>query len=192
MNLHQLLRRAERLTIVDRPAGAVAVAARRVLRRASLDRVLRGEWLGHPLHPVLVPLPMGAFLGAAVLDVLPGNEDAARRLVGAGLVALPPTVAAGLADYTDCDRRQRRTGVVHAAANAVAGACYAASYVCRRRGAHGQGALWGLLGMTALGAGGALGGHLAYAQGAGVGKWQSARQEQTAGDGRTPLTVAGT
>jgi hypothetical protein len=165
MNIHSLLRRAEELRALD---GA-GVALTRIVRRvpAGLRRVLRGEWLGHPAHPIVVTLPIGAWSSALVLDLLPGNRDAARRLIGLGLLAVPSAVALGLADYAELDARQRRVGVVHAAANAVAAVFFTASYLNR---AHTRS--WGLLGLTAVGAGGALGGHLAYAQGAGVHRWQ--------------------
>ncbi|WP_240521858.1 hypothetical protein [Amycolatopsis vastitatis] len=79
---------------------------------------------------------------------------------------------AGLADYAGLDERQRRVGLVHAAGNAVATALFGASYAARRRGDTGRGRLFGALGLTATSVAGALGGHLAYAQGAGVFRWQ--------------------
>lgn len=146
--------------------------ARRLLRPPRLREVLRGSWLGHPLHPLMITVPIGAWVCASVLDARAGNDDAARRLTGIGLAAAPPTVLLGLADYDRLDRRQQRVGVVHAAANTVALACFTASYAARRQEAHARGKVLSLLGLAALGVGGALGGHLAYAQGAGVFRWQ--------------------
>jgi nitrite reductase/ring-hydroxylating ferredoxin subunit len=62
----------------------------------------------------------------------------------------------------------RRIGLVHAIANGTAAALYGASLVARRRGAHTAGVLLGLAGAGAVGAGGWLGGDLAYARGVGV------------------------
>jgi len=165
MNMHKLLRQAEDLRALDSAGVALMRAVRRV--RPGLRRVLRGEWLGHPAHPIVVTVPIGAYVSAAVLDLTPGTRDAARRLVGLGLLATPAAVVLGLADYAELDARQRRVGLVHAATNALASVCFTASYLNR-----GNRRMWGLLGLTALGAGGALGGHLAYAQGAGVHRWQ--------------------
>lgn len=146
---------------------------RRALRRGRMDRVLRGSWLGHPVHPILIVGPIGTWLSASVLDI-GGQRDAARTLVAAGLVAAPATVVAGLADWSDMPGPQRRTGTLHAATNVVASGCYLASYLCRRRGAHTAGAALAAAGLLGLSAGGAMGGHLAYALGGGVHRWQQA------------------
>jgi uncharacterized membrane protein len=169
MNMHKLLRQAEDLKFLDGAGVAVMRTVRRLPPR--LRRVVRGEWLGHPIHPIVVTVPIGAYVSAAVFDLVPGNRAAARRLVGLGLVTTPVAVGLGLADYAELDARQRRVGLVHAAANAVASVCFATSYVSRSR-------KWGLLGLAAIGAGGALGGHLAYAQGAGVHRWQLPEQSE--------------
>jgi nitrite reductase/ring-hydroxylating ferredoxin subunit len=88
--------------------------------------------------------------------------------VGLGVAAALPTAAAGLADWSDLNKPERRTGVVHAAANLVATALYGLSFLARRRGHRTGGVLLGLAGATAATAGGFLGGHLAYRRGAGV------------------------
>ncbi|HUQ62041.1 DUF2231 domain-containing protein [Lentzea sp.] len=168
-----MLQAVEELRAVDRPAESAARVVRRALRSPRVDRAVRGSWLGHPLHPLMVTVPIGAWASAAVLDARPGDEDAARRLVALGLLASVPTVLLGLADYSGLDRRQRRVGAVHAVANAAAVTCFAASYALRRRGRHTAGKVLGLAGLTAVGIGGALGGHLSYAQGGGVHRWQT-------------------
>jgi uncharacterized membrane protein len=170
MGIHDILRRTESLDAADKPARGLA----RVLTTAlpgGVARLLRGAWLGHPVHPLLVTLPIGAWTSAAVLDVT-GSRSAARQLVGVGLLSVPATVLAGLADYPDLTTTQRRTGLVHASANAVATAFMVASYVCRRRGRHAAGSALSAAGLAAMGVGGALGGHLAYAQGGGVYRFQ--------------------
>ena len=172
MDLHNLLRRIEELRGLDRAAATIAGAVRKVLRKPGTNAALRGRWLGHPLHPLMVTVPIGAFVGTAVLDLTAGNRDAARKLTGLGLAAVAPTAALGLADYAELDERQRRVGVVHALSNTVAAALFTGSYLSRARGAHTPGTVLNALGLTALGVGGALGGHLSYAQGAGVYRWQ--------------------
>jgi uncharacterized membrane protein len=174
MDVHRLLRAVESFRAVDRPAAAAAERFRRVLETTGTSRLLRGSWLGHPLHPLLVTVPIGAWVSSAVLDFGSGNQDTARKLVAIGLAATPPTMLLGAADYSGLDRRQRRVGAVHAVANTMAAALFGASYHCRTRNAEGKGRVFGLLGLAAVGVGGALGGHLSYAQGAGVHRWQSA------------------
>jgi uncharacterized membrane protein len=172
MNVHTLLRRIEDLRLLDGTAATIARSVRKALDSSGANDVLRGSWLGHPLHPLMVTVPIGAFVGAAVLDLAPGNQDAARTMTGLGLAATAPTALLGLADYADLDERQRRVGVVHALSNTVAAAFFTGSYLSRARGAHTRGKVLSTLGLTVLGLGGALGGHLAYAQGAGVFRWQ--------------------
>lgn len=157
---------------VDRPAEAAQERVRRVLPDGRATELAAGRWLGHPVHPVLVQVPIGAWLSAAVLDLVPGQERAARRLVATGLVAAPIAAAAGLLDVRDLDRRQLRVAAVHALSNLAATVSYAASYRCRLRGDRRAGRFWAWLGLAAVGVGGTLGGHLSYAQGAGVGRWR--------------------
>ncbi|SES21575.1 Uncharacterized membrane protein [Lentzea xinjiangensis] len=176
MSVHDVLRAVEDLRAADRPADSLAKAVRRTLRSPRVDRAVRGSWLGHPLHPLMVTVPIGAWTSAAVFDARPGGEDAARELTALGLVAAVPTILLGLADYSRLDRRQRRVGVVHALANTAAVSCFAASYALRRRGRPGAGKVLSLAGLAAVGAGGALGGHLSYAQGGGVHRWQAPRE----------------
>ncbi len=175
---HRLLAAVERARILDGPAEAVAKPLRRFFG-GQVGRSLRGRELGHPLHPLAVTLPIGAWLCSSLLDFLPGNVSAARRLVAVGLLATPATMVLGAADYSGLDVRQRRVGLVHAAGNALAAMVFAKSYAARARGAEGAGRTLNLVGLLVLSAGGALGGHLSYAQGAGVFRWQPANEGGT-------------
>ncbi|GAT79705.1 (2Fe-2S)-binding protein [Streptomyces sp. F-3] len=123
---------------------------------------------GHPLHPLMVQVPMGTWLSAAVLDLFPGRSREAGLLVGVGLATAAPAALAGTVDWAELHRRQQRTGLVHALANATAVGLYAASLACRLKGRTGAGRALGFLGLTAAGAGGMLGGHLAYRQASGA------------------------
>ncbi|MER6797604.1 DUF2231 domain-containing protein [Amycolatopsis mediterranei] len=166
---HRALRKAEDAQVLDAPATGLA----RLLggfAESRVTRQLRGHGLGHPVHPLAVTVPIGAWLFSAVFDVLPDGRDAARRLIATGLLAAPAAMVLGLADYSGLDVRQRRVGLVHAAANAAATALFGASYLARRGGHDGR--LLGALGLAVTSVGGALGGHLAYAQGAGVFRWE--------------------
>ena len=76
-------------------------------------------WLGHPLHPLLTDLPIGAWSMAALLDAL--DARSADVLVGAGIAAAVPTAATGLNDWSDTYGQTTRLGLVHAATNHRAG-----------------------------------------------------------------------
>ena len=161
------LEQSERL---DGAVDAVTSAVDTVLPRGPVKDALHGRWLGHQLHPLLVALPIGMFTSASLLDLTRGDTDAARRLVGAGVLAVAPTAAAGLADWSELGafRRPRRVGLAHAGANAVTGLLYGASWLARRAGNHTAGRNLALAGSLGLAVGGYLGGHLSYAQGVGV------------------------
>ncbi|MEV7043473.1 DUF2231 domain-containing protein [Amycolatopsis sp. NPDC051061] len=171
----RLLAAVEEARMLDRPAELLAKPLRRLFGGRA-GRSLRGRELGHPLHPLAVTLPIGAWLCASLLEFLPNNGSAARRLVAVGLLATPATMVLGAADYSGLDVRQRRVGLAHAAGNALAAAVFAKSYLARARGAKAAGKTLNIVGLFVLGAGGALGGHLSYAQGAGVFRWQSASE----------------
>jgi nitrite reductase/ring-hydroxylating ferredoxin subunit len=130
--------------------------------------VLHGVWLGHPLHPPLTDLPIGAWSAAAVLDALPGTKNAAATMIAAGCVGYLPTVAAGWADWSELHEQQQRVGLVHAASGAVAFTCYVASLAARAKGSTLRGKAWGYTGLAFVGITGYLGGHLAFRQAAGV------------------------
>ncbi|MFF4952193.1 Rieske 2Fe-2S domain-containing protein [Streptomyces chattanoogensis] len=156
-----------------RALDAVIAPLRKVVRTLPLGRyrdVLHGRQLGHPLHPALVQVPIGAWTSAALLDVVPGASRSARFLVGVGVVAAVPAALAGWVDWAEQHKRQMRTGVVHAAANAAAIGLYTGSWAARRRGQPWRGKALGLAGLTVATAGGVLGGHLAFRQGAGTNK----------------------
>lgn len=153
-----MISRLERADALDR---AVAPGQRiaRLLPAGRLRDALHGVWLGHPLHPVLVQVPVGAWLSASFLDFTADSQRAVRRLTAFGLVAAVPAAVAGSADWSEQHEQQMRVGVVHALANGVAAASYGASLACR--GAR-LSRLLRLGGLAALSAGGVLGGHLSF------------------------------
>jgi nitrite reductase/ring-hydroxylating ferredoxin subunit len=153
----------ERAKSLDRLTGPVQRAAR-LLPPGRVRDALYGVWLGHPLHPLLIQVPTGTWLSASFLDTWPGNERASRRLVLAGLAAAVPAALAGAADWSEQHEQQMRVGLVHAAANVAAVALYAASVAAPARRAKAL----RLAGLAAAGAGGFLGGHIAYRQSAGA------------------------
>lgn len=181
--------RLEAATALDTVAQPVHVAISALLPRGPLKDVLHGVWLGHPLHPMLTDLPIGFWTSAFVLDLVGGrrSRSTADALVGLGVASALPAAAAGLADWSELNRPERRTGLVHAVANLTATALYGMSFLARRRGQRGRGVLLGLAGATAATAGGFLGAHLSFGRGAGVNRSITA----PAADGWTDVEVSG-
>lgn len=162
---------AERLELsvaLDRPVRVLSRAAKRTLPSGPFKNLLHGVPVGHPLHAPLTDLPIGAWSSAALLDLLPRTERASRILIAAGLAAAVPTALTGITDWSALHREQQRVGLVHALGTGTATIFYAASLVARGRGRHGTGKALGFTGLTALLAGGYLGGHLAFRQAAGA------------------------
>ncbi len=162
-------RRLDRVELAERldaPVSALSGLVNRLPRSAK--DALHGRWLGHPLHPALTDLPVGAWLGAAALDCLRGQEPAATALVGLGLAGAVPTALSGIADWAEASREQERLGLWHWLANATAVGLYTASLVARLRGRDRAGRRLGAAGLAAVTAGAYLGGHLSYRSGTGT------------------------
>ncbi|CAM3702076.1 hypothetical protein SMNI109538_08050 [Smaragdicoccus niigatensis] len=167
MNLSDTFRPLEELAALDPVSDLIQRRWRKILDGRAAGTILRGEWLGHAAHPALVAVPIGAWTGAIVLD-RSGEPRAARRMIGLGLASLPAVITTGWADWSTLDGRQRRVGLVHAATNAAGVALFLTSYLRRRTGADETSRWLGLLGWSAVGLGGAIGGHLVFNQGARV------------------------
>ena len=160
----------EDLKALDQVSNPIAGWVQRATRADAVENALSGTWLGHKLHPVLTDVPIGAWVMASFLDLTAGRSgaDAARRLVGVGLVATLPTAATGAADWSVSYGGAQRVGLVHALTNLTATVVQATSWVARRQGRRTTGMLLSGVGLG-LSAGAAyLGGHLTLVQGIGV------------------------
>lgn len=135
---------------------------------------------GHPLHPMLVPLPIASFIGALVTDIAfmltgeGGWATASNWLLGAGLVTAALAAATGLTDYMG-DDRVRRIGAAtrHMIANVAVVVIEAINLVVRvtdgREGEVPQLGLWlSIAAVLILGYSGWLGGELVYRHRVGV------------------------
>jgi nitrite reductase/ring-hydroxylating ferredoxin subunit/uncharacterized membrane protein len=136
----------------------------------TLKDLLSGTWQGHPLHPVLTDVTVGAWTSAFVLDVVGGDagQAGADLLVGIGALSAIPTAASGLSDWADLEGEERRIGTAHAVGNVAATSLYGLSWMARRGGHRGLGVGLSLLGAGVASAGAYLGGHLVYGRGVGV------------------------
>jgi nitrite reductase/ring-hydroxylating ferredoxin subunit/uncharacterized membrane protein len=198
--LDRLLARVERAESLDGPADKLAAAIQLPLKSKAIRDTLSGTQIGHPVHPLLVAVPIGSFVAASCLDLTGKDRDAARRLVGIGLLSAIPTAATGASDWSYTSGAERRIGLVHAASNWIALAGYASSWQARRSNRHGLGTVLALAGATALSVGGWLGGHLVYARGVGVDTtafevaeddWLDTVAEAELADGQPVLAHAG-
>jgi nitrite reductase/ring-hydroxylating ferredoxin subunit len=181
--LRQTVRRLERLEALDKVGKPLAGAVGRAVRPRVVRNLLSGTDLGHPLHPVLTDLPIGAWMMSALLDAAggPAAEGAADLLVAVGVVAAVPTAAAGLSDWSDTAGPETRVGLVHAALNTTALSLYLASLVSRARGRRRGGKVLGLAGLGVLTGGAYLGGHLSFGMGVDVNRtaWEQRPHQWT-------------
>jgi len=155
------------------PVADLYTSATEAVSGSGLGPTLRGDWLGHALHPLLTDFPLGCWSSAALLDVVGGTAGRpfARRLIGAGLVASVPTALAGAAEWPDLvNRSTKRVAAVHASGNVAVVILYFWSWRLRHGGKHAGGVLIGMVaGCLAL-ITGYLGGHLSFAWGIGQGE----------------------
>jgi len=156
----------EEAEALDQPVEALHPYVQSLFGSGVRGSLLRGEWLGHAVHPLLTDVVLGTWTSATLLDLVGGPDarPAAQTLVGAGLLAVGPTAWTGWAEWSEAGQREKRVGLVHAVTNAVAISAYAASWLSRRRGHHATGAGLALAGAAVSGVGAYLGGHLVAAR----------------------------
>ena len=164
----------------------------RELRNAKRPTTLLAGPYGHPLHPALVTIPIGAWLGSFVLDVASRFVDdqatashAAWWLLGLGVLG---AVAAGSIGFFDLlgiapHTRAWRIVLIHLSCTLSATTLFAIAWFLRRdQPAPADGTSYGylalsLVALAVLTVGGFLGGELAYRYGVRV----ADEQDQIAG-----------
>ena len=135
---------------------------------SAVKDVLHGTWLGHPLHPVLVQVPVGSWVSAGLLDAVPSLRPAATVLIGTGVAVSVPAALSGAADWSEQGAGVRRLGAVHAVMNTAALGLYVGSLVARARGRGTLGRVLAYGGLSIAGGSAAIGGHMSYAQSSGA------------------------
>ena len=129
---------------------------------------LNGAWLGHPLHPVLTDVPIGAWLMAQVFDTLDAIQgdgrysDAAQVCIVTGLAGAAGAAVTGLTDWSDTGGKSRRIGLVHGVTNLVATGLFLASAIMRRRARSSNAVATSTAGFAVAMAAAYLGGTLVY------------------------------
>ncbi len=135
---------------------------------------LNGTWLGHPLHPVLTDLPIGAWTVGIFLDAVEKGKGRRRIQQGAdtaiaiGAVSAVSAAAAGLTDWQFTRGETRRTGLLHASINTLGLSLFIGSLVTRKTGNRALGRSLALAGYTVVSLGAYLGGDLVFRQKMGV------------------------
>jgi uncharacterized membrane protein len=102
----------------------------------------RAKLLGHAVHPMLIPFPLGLLSTAAIFDVIylasdsSGIAAAAFFAIAAGIIGGLVAAVFGLIDWLaiPAQTRANRVGAVHGLGNVVVVALFAASWLLRLGG----------------------------------------------------------
>ena len=146
---------------LDRVADGYAWVTRPLVARKPVADIFNGRWLGHAVHPVLSDIPLGFWSAVPLLD-LAGDDDAARLLTGAGVLAGFATAATGAADWSTTYGRDRRLGVVHGLTNGAGLLVQTLAWNARRRGRRGAGRALSVAGLGIAAAAAYLGGEMVF------------------------------
>lgn len=190
MNVNKIIDAAQSPDWVENAAAAIQPAVINAFESAgkagaTAKNLLHGTWLGHPLHPILTDIPLGAYTVTAVMDVMElcGKEDLKRGAdasLAIGLGGAAGAALTGITDWTATSGQNRRVGMMHATLNIGATILNTLSFVLRKKKTNRKlaiGASFAAYGITALSA--YLGGHLVYGAQIGV--------DHTAGPDPYPL-----
>ncbi|HEY0127432.1 MAG TPA: DUF2231 domain-containing protein [Blastococcus sp.] len=168
MSLMGILDRVADVQAFDKAIEPARRAVNAALRPQVFKDLLHGTWLGHPIHPVLVQVPVGSWVSAGVLDAVPRLRPAATVLIGTGVAAAVPAALTGAADWSEQDSGVRRLGALHAVANVAALGLFVGSLVARRNGREALGLVLSYSGLGIATGSAAVGGHMSYAQSSGA------------------------
>lgn len=181
--LADIIKRVEGAEQLDAVSKPLVELVGRAVRPRAVRNWLSGTPLGHPAHPMLTDVPIGAWTMSTLLDVVGGStaEPAADLLVKAGILAAVPTAASGLNDWGDTFGPETRLGLVHAGANSTALLIFMSSARARSHGHRAFGKLLGLAGFATMMAGAYLGGHLSFGKGTNVNRtaWEFGPEDWT-------------
>ncbi len=94
---------------------------------------------GHAVHPMLIPIPLGMFIGTPLFDLLYLITDDAQYatvsffMIATGVVGGVLAIATGAIDYSGIPKgtRAKRVATVHAIGNDIVVALFALSWLLR-------------------------------------------------------------
>lgn len=167
-----------------------------------LKSFLLGKWLGHPLHPALVHIPVALLPGSLILDILTlvGLGNALLKasfwclLIGIA-VALLLAAPAGIAEWTEIKREKPawKLAVYHMVSNIVSLVLFAASLFLRMGNAYDASVVpvipfaLSAIGTAILILGGYIGGRIVYDNGIGVARESKHQWREMAQQGHANL-----
>jgi nitrite reductase/ring-hydroxylating ferredoxin subunit/uncharacterized membrane protein len=141
----------------------------------ALKTFFHGTWLGHPLHPVLTDIPIGAWTIAVLFDLiyLIGRSHswaaAADLTIFVGLLGALGAAVTGYTDWGATFGRERRVGIAHGLLNTIVILLYLISFILRiAGGSRGLAILLAYVGYLLVLTAAFLGGDLAFSFGTGV------------------------
>jgi uncharacterized membrane protein len=100
----------------------------------------KAKLFGHPIHQMLIVLPLGVLAMSLVFDLIakfadrPNLHEAAFAMIAAGIISGLLAAIFGLIDFLaiPSGTRAKRVGAMHGAGNVVVVAIFAASWFLRR------------------------------------------------------------
>ena len=153
------------------------------LGRAKRPRTVIAGPYGHPFHPILVTIPIGAWIASFVFDLIAFAVDdpspyvlGAQVLIAIGLIGALLAAIFGFLDFSviPAGTVARRTALIHMTLNLTLVVLYAVNYFVRAGSDHDAvnivGFVLSIVGLAVLGVSGWLGGKLAYHFGVRVAK----------------------
>ncbi|PZT71755.1 MULTISPECIES: DUF2231 domain-containing protein [unclassified Streptomyces] len=167
--------------------------------KQPVSAALAGPY-GHPFHPMLVTVPLGAWTGSLVFDIASRFADdpaflarGSMWLIAVGVIGALAAALVGCLDLfaVPTGTRAFRVALLHMTLNVLATAAYTGNFLWRHAGSGPVGRVGaGQLALAAvsfavLGAGGWLGGRLAFRYGVRV------ADEAVQAEGFTPARPTG-
>jgi uncharacterized membrane protein len=135
---------------------------------------------GHPIHPMIVPIPIGLFLFSYIADLAVRFQwtggawaDVALYCMGGGIAGALAAALFGLIDLLSMhERRVKRIGIAHMLINLGVVGLYVVNLLLRWQPGASDGTPFVLstIAIVALLVSGWLGGHMVYLHGIGVGE----------------------
>jgi len=133
---------------------------------------------GHPLHPIIIPLPIGLWIFSLVSDLIfkfgfggPVWNDVAFYTLGGGIVGALIAALPGFIDLTDLQNPKTKTiAIWHMIINLLAVALYCVNFWLRMHRAPGDNLpiVLSAIGIVLIIISGWLGGELVYVRGVAV------------------------
>jgi uncharacterized membrane protein len=170
-----------------------------------LKHILQGRWLGHPLHPAIVHIPLGLWPATLVFDLISrfgyGGNAAVRisfACIAGGLLAALVAIPTGLADFAEIKpgKPARRIGVIHMLLNLLVTGLFGINLLLRRGNWHASASVssselaLSAVGVALLAISGFLGGRMTYEYGIGVGRMSRDKWRRLAEAGHANLPPA--